>query len=77
MKFDIISTAPFVKLMLKVLGITIIAEISSSMCRDYGNSSLASSIEFGAKVVVITLIFPLFKTIISIVNGLVKWKDLL
>lgn len=69
---DINSSLPFIKLMLKVLGITLSTQIVSDICRDNGENALASMTEIVAKVLVIAMIIPLFETIISIINGLVK-----
>ncbi len=66
------STAPYIKLMLKVLGITLITQFVSDVCRDNGESAMASITETASKIVVISIILPLFETVISIVSGLVK-----
>lgn len=66
------STAPYIKLMLKVLGITLITQFISDVCRDNGENALASITETASKIVVISIIIPLFETVISIVSGLVK-----
>ncbi|MGN0457640.1 MAG: stage III sporulation AC/AD family protein [Eubacterium sp.] len=63
---------PYIKLMLKVLCIILVTQFVCDICRDNGENALASFTEIGAKIVVISLIIPLFETIISIVSGLVK-----
>lgn len=62
----------YIKLMVKVLGITLISQFIADMCRDCGESALASTTEIGAKIIVITMILPLFETVIKIVTGLVE-----
>lgn len=62
----------YVKLMIKVLGITLISQFVSDMCRDCGENALASGTETGAKVIVISMILPLFETVIKIVTGLIE-----
>lgn len=69
---SVTSTAPYIKLMLKVLGITLITQFMSDICRDNGESALASMTEAVAKIIVVSIILPLFETVISIVSGLVK-----
>lgn len=69
---NIKPVAEYVKLMIKVLGITLISQFVSDMCRDCGESALASATETAAKVIVITMILPLFETVIKIVTGLVE-----
>lgn len=70
---DKIPTASsYVKLMLKTLCIILVAKFTADICRDNGESALASFTETGAKVVVIVMILPLFDTVLSLVGGLVK-----
>jgi stage III sporulation protein AD len=66
------STAAYIKLMLKVLGITLITQFVSDVCRDNGENALASMTETAAKIIVVSIILPLFETVITIVSGLVK-----
>jgi stage III sporulation protein AD len=66
------SSLSYIKLMLKVLGIILITQFVSDVCRDNGENALASLTEISAKIVVIAIIMPLFETVISIVSGLVK-----
>lgn len=62
----------YLRLMLKVLGITVITQFVADICRDNGESALATATETAAKISIMVLILPLFETVISIVNGLVK-----
>lgn len=66
------SGAEYIKLMMKVLAITLLTQLVSDICRDNGEGALASMTEIVAKVVVIALVLPLFETVITIVSGLVK-----
>lgn len=66
------SSIPYIKIMLKVLGITLSAQIVSNICSDNGENALASITELTAKILIIVLLFPLFETLISIISGLVK-----
>lgn len=62
----------YIKLMLKALGITLITQFVADICRDNGENALAGVTETVAKIAVITMLLPLFETIIGIVGGLVK-----
>lgn len=66
------DSVPYVRLMMKVLGITIITQVLADTCRDNGEGALAGIIETSAKIIAIALVLPLFETIITIVSGLVK-----
>ncbi|MBE6817391.1 MAG: hypothetical protein E7520_06800 [Ruminococcaceae bacterium] len=62
----------YIKLMLKALGITLMTQFVADICRDNGENALAGVTETVAKIAVITMLLPLFETIIGIVGGLVK-----
>ncbi len=69
---NIPQSVPYINLMLKVLCVILVSQFVCDICRDNGENALASFTEIGAKIVVISLMMPLFEAIISIVNGLVK-----
>lgn len=66
------SAAEYIKLMMKVLGITLLTQFISDLCRDCGESALASQTETAAKIIVIVMILPLFETVINIISGLIQ-----
>lgn len=65
-------TGTYVTMMLKVLGISIVTQVVSDICRDNGESALASQTEIASKIMVLAMLLPLFQTVIQIVTGLVK-----
>lgn len=69
---DIRPVEEYVKLMIKVLGITLSSQFVSDMCRDCGENALAGTTETATKVIVISMILPLFETVIKIVTGLIE-----
>lgn len=69
---DVPAGMSYVKLMLKVLGVVLITGFTCDVCRDNGENALASFVETAAKTLVLSMIMPLFETIINIVTGLVK-----
>lgn len=66
------GTKQYINLMLKVLGISLIAQLLSDLCRDSGESALATQTETAAKVIILIISFPLFESVIEIVTGLLK-----
>ncbi|KUO50562.1 MAG: stage III sporulation protein AD [Desulfitibacter sp. BRH_c19] len=50
---------------LKIIGIAYIAEFGSQMCKDAGESAIASKIEFAAKILVMILAIPIFAAILE------------
>ncbi|MCD7722369.1 MAG: stage III sporulation AC/AD family protein [Clostridiales bacterium] len=65
------GTAAYIKLMLKVLGISITVQFAADLCRDAGESALAYQCETAAKIIILAMILPLFETVIKIIAGLV------
>jgi len=51
--------------MLKGLGIAILSETASDICKDCGESSLASKVEMAAKITMIILSIPLLNSILG------------
>ncbi len=66
------SAVEYSKLMLKILAITLITQIVCDICRDNGENALASMTSTVAKILIISLVLPLFQTVINIVGGLIK-----
>lgn len=66
------SSVDYIKIMVKVLLISILTQLLSDVCRDNGQNAVASMTEIAAKIIIVTLVLPLFETIITIIIGLVK-----
>lgn len=66
------GTRQYINLMLKVLGISLIAQLLSDLCRDSGESALATQTETAAKIIILIISFPLFESVIEVVTGLLK-----
>lgn len=62
----------YIALMLKILGISLIAQFVSDLCRDAGENALASQTETASKIIILIMTLPLFETVINIVTGLLK-----
>lgn len=55
-------------IILRAVGIGILAEITSSICADAGNSALGKTMQFLASAVVLWISVPLFESLISLVE---------
>ena len=55
---------------LKSLGICYLVQFGADLCRDAGESAIASKLELAGKIVVLTLALPLFNTLLKTVTGL-------
>ncbi len=66
---------PYIKIMLKILGISMIAQLLSDLCRDNGENTLANQTELSAKIIILVTALPLFTTIMDIMIGMLKCKE--
>lgn len=62
----------YISLMIKILGISLISQFVVDLCRDAGESALASQTEIASKILILIMTLPLFEAVINIVIGLVK-----
>lgn len=53
--------------LLKVVGIAYIAEFGAEVCRDAGESSIASKVELGAKVIIMVLAVPIITSMLDLI----------
>ncbi|HHX50103.1 MAG TPA: stage III sporulation protein AD, partial [Clostridia bacterium] len=50
---------------MKIIGIAYIAEFGAQVCRDAGETAIASRVEFAAKVLVMVLAIPILVAILE------------
>ena len=60
----------FISLLLKITGISILTEYAVSICKDSGENSIANKIDFGGKVIVISLSIPVIQTTLTTLTKL-------
>ena len=60
----------FIKLLIKITGIAILTEFAVSICKDTGETAIASKIDMGGKIIMVSMSVPiiagLLETIIKI-----------
>lgn len=61
--------AVYMKSIFKIIGIAYISEFGSEVCRDCGESSIASKIEFAGKILIMVLALPI---LLSVLNLIIK-----
>ncbi|WP_315114596.1 stage III sporulation protein AD [uncultured Clostridium sp.] len=49
----------------KILGISYLASFCSEICRDAGQGSIASKVEFGGKILILTLAIPILMAVLQ------------
>ena len=62
----------YIQIMLKILRISMIAQLLSDLCRDNGENTLANQTELSAKIIILVTALPLFTTIMDIMIGMLK-----
>lgn len=57
----------FLALLLKITGIAFLSEFAVSICKDSGESAIASKIELGSKIIIISLSIPIISNLLEII----------
>lgn len=60
-------SSKFVTILLKITGIAILAEFACSICRDCGESSVASKIDIGSKIIIISSSIPIIASLLEVI----------
>ena len=60
--------AVYIEMLLKMLGITFVAEFSSALCRDAGYQTIAQQIEVFAKLAVLVLGLPVVFSLLEMIK---------
>ncbi len=64
--------AEYIEVILKMLGITYVAELSSNICKDSGYGSIASQIELFGKVSILALSMPILLALLETIEMFLK-----
>lgn len=62
----------YLSIVLKVIGIAYAAQFGAELCRDAGESAVASKIELGGKIIIMTLSMPVMYKLIEVVNTILQ-----
>ena len=62
------SYSAYIKILIKIIGITYLSEISSDMCRDAGANTLATQVELFAKLSILVLCIPMIRSLLETVD---------
>ena len=58
-------SSQFLGIILKITGIAILTEFAVSICQDSGESAIASKIDIGGKVIIITISLPIISSLLE------------
>ena len=59
------AVSEYFGVIIKVLGISFIVQIGADICRDFGEDSIASKVEFAGKAVILATVLPVLKSVIG------------
>lgn len=64
-------SSEFLGLLIKITGIAFLTEFAISICKDAGEGAVASKIEIGSKVVIISMSIPIISNLLEVVLKLI------
>ncbi len=63
--------AMYINLIIKLIGICYIVEFAVSLCNDCGEKNIATKLEFGGKIIIMTMSFPILLSIVDTIINLI------
>ena len=60
----------YIKILLKIVGITYIAEFGSGLCRDAGYGAVGGQIEFYGKLMLLAVSMPIIENLVEVITGI-------
>lgn len=61
----------YVSLIIKLIGIAYLMEFAIQICKDCGEGNIAAKLEFGGKIIVMTMSFPILISIVDMILNLI------
>lgn len=62
----------YIEVLLKIIGITYVAEFAASVCRDAGYQAVAGQIEVFSKLVILAVSMPVLTALLDTIDGLIR-----
>lgn len=57
----------FITLLIKITGIAFLSEFAISICKDAGEAAIASKIEIGSKIIIISMAIPILSSLLELI----------
>ena len=57
----------YYEVILKAMGLGMLAEVTADICRDNGATAIASKVEFGGKMAILSLSLPILRKLIDLI----------
>lgn len=58
------------EILIKSVGVGLVAEISTLICKDFGNGALGKSVQFLATTVILSLSLPIFNELLQLIKNI-------
>ena len=58
----------FIKLLIKITGIALLTEFAVSICKDAGESAIASKIDISGKIIIVAVSIPIISSLLETVT---------
>lgn len=61
----------FFEILIKITGIAYLIDFGSNICKDVGESAIASKVDFAGKVIIVTMSLPILTTLLETVTEVI------
>ena len=61
------AASSFLGILLKITGIAILTEFAVSICKDSGETAIASKIDLGGKIIIISISIPIITALLELI----------
>ena len=68
---NISVNSEYISIIFRILGVSYIAEFGASLCKDAGESAIASKIELGGKVIIMVISTPIIISFLNLILGII------
>ena len=62
----------YIMVVIKAIGISLIAQLAADICRDAGEQSIAAKVEMGGKLGIVAITMPLFGDLLQLSSNIIN-----
>lgn len=60
----------YLGLLIRIIGISYLVQLGSSLCRDAGQNALAQTIELSGKIIIVSASIPILTAVLNLLTGI-------
>lgn len=64
------TNAQFFTILIKITGIAYLSEFATNICKDSGETAIASKVELGAKIIIIAMSIPIIGALLETITSI-------